>query len=207
MGDVEQRMVAAGDEIEVNGKKFKLRPVRIQHLCDLEKQSLRYFKKQYLQTFIDGQELMGNGFQDVVTRKMEEIALWDLDDLPRKDAYDVSSIPVNQKVKEWIKDSFDLAPKDDKGCQAVLSNALRTKRITPEEIKEMSGVAPLHGKIRYDTWWVNGCYEGMIEFIYSSVRYEHPELTREELKQWPLLKVVEAASTVDKLSSADLGNI
>ena len=200
-------MLAAGESIEVNSKRYKLRPVVAQHLCDLEREALRYYKRQYLQTFVQNADLMGNGdVSALMERKMEEVARWDLGDLPQRDAYDASRCPVTDVAMKWATEKLGEKPDSDIALKAMLNTALDNGELTPVQVKEMTGAVPLHGKVRYDQWWITASVEGMISLITSSIQYDHPEVTREIIAQWSFGKLAEAAHMVTSVTVPNLKN-
>jgi len=206
-GDREARILGAGETIEVEGKEYRLRPVVAQHLCDLERDALRHYKRQYLQTFSENADLLGDGEAVKMLRdQMAEVAKWDLHDLPQKEAFDVSRVPVSRRLNRWIEENFGEKPETEAGSRAVVANALDTGKLTAKRVKDLAGVGPLCGRIRYDQWWVTASMAGMIAFITTSVRTEHPELTREEVARWPFAKIAEAARKVESITSASMGN-
>jgi len=205
--DREARALAAGDKIEVNGEQFTLRPIVAQHLVDLEREALDHYKTQYLETFVKNKHLLGDKADEVILQKMEEVARWDLNDLPREVAFDVSRVPITDGLKKWVEEKFDEVPDTDAGIRSLVSTALDQERITHEKVKELSGKAPLQGRVRYDQWWVTAATEGMVSFITSSVCHEHPKVTRKIVASWPFSKIAEASRRVEKITSADMGNM
>jgi len=205
--DREARVLAAGDKLDVNGELYTLRPIVAQHLVDLEREALEHYKAQYLETFVKNKHLLGDKADEVLLQKMEEVARWDLNDLPRKVAFDVSRVPITEKLKKWVEEKFDEVPETDAGIRSLVSTALDQERITSDQIKEMSGKGPLQGMVRYDQWWVTASTEGMVSFITSSVCHEHPNVTRKVVASWPFSKITEASRRVEKITSADMGNM
>ncbi len=204
----ESRILGACETIKVGEDTFKLRPVVAQHLCDLEREALSFYKRQYLETFSKNADLLGNGKGDeLILRKLEEVARWDLQDLPQKVAFDVSSIPITKRLRRWIVANYPALPDTEGGQRAIVANALDIQKIKMEEVKELSGKAPLMGYVRYDQWWVTSLMSGMISFITSSIRSEHPEVTDKQVAQWPFDKVAEAARKVESITTASVGNI
>jgi len=204
----EARAVAAGPTVEVDGKHYRLRPVSVQQLCDLELDALEHYRRQYLETYTRNADLLGEDkANDLIERKLDEVARWDLDDLPQKDAYDAARVPVTDGVREWVVEAFGELPKTDVGIRALLSHALDTKRITADKIKEMAGKGPLRGTVRYDQWWVTASLVGMINFIVGSIRVEHPEVTKEQVAKWPFAKVAEAVRKVESVTTPAMGNM
>ena len=206
--DRESRVLGSGEIIEVNGKEYTLRPASVQHLCDLEREALRFYKRQVLETYSENLDLLPkNMAEEKLNQKLDEVSRWDLQDLPQRIAYDVSKVPLSKKVRDWIKTNYGELPDTEAGIRGILLNALDAKQITVSEIKELSGKAPLQGRIRYDSWWITGSPNGMISFIKSSLSSDHPEVTKEQLAKWPHIKLLEAGNIVEKITSADMGNM
>lgn len=214
--DREARALAAGETITVEGKEYRLRPVMAQHLCDLERDALRAYKREYLQTYRDNADLLGDGTEgcDLVREKMDEVARWDIHDLPQKDVYDVSNIPVTDKLRKWLLDEFGLEvvgeeadlEVEERRARAVLSTAIDMGKIKSGKVKELTGKLPVRGRVRYDQWWVTACIGGMVSFITSSIQRDHPEMTREKVQGWNYTKVIEAARLVESLTAAAIKN-
>lgn len=205
-GDREARALAAGETIEVNGETYNLRPIVAQHLVDLERAALEFYKRQYLKTFSDNADLLGDKAGEFIAEEVRKVAQWGLDDLPRKTAYDVSRIPVNDKLKSWIGDAVGEVPETETGVRSVLSTMLDQERITPKEVKGLSGKAPVQGRIRYDQWWVTASMGGMVSFIVSSIQHEHPEVDGKAVAGWSFPKITEASRKVERITSVDMGN-
>lgn len=211
MGDAEARVLGAGETIKVKvgdgEKEYKLSPVVSKHLCDLEREALKYYKRQHLSTFADNVDLLENGQGDVlVQQEMRTVASWSLHDLPQKDVFDTSQVPVTDKVKKWIEEKFETLPDEDDIARAMLSTALDQGSVSPKEIKKLTGKGPMQGRVRYDQWWVTACMEGMISFIVSSLQLEYPSMTRKDVEKWSFSKVAEAARKVEQITTADMGN-
>lgn len=200
------RIVAAGDSIEVDGKEFKLRPIPIRHLKELERKALREFKQEYLRTYVETMESLGrNG---AIEKRVDEVSRWTLKDLPLIDAYDARNVPVNAWVKEWVAENFpDIEDDaDDDRFRSLLNNALDNGRLSPDELKKRTGKGPRHGLVRYDQWWVTASMSGMILFILSSVQVGHPEVTEGDVDNWSISKLAEASRIVERITSSDMGN-
>jgi len=210
--DREARAMAAGQLFTVDGVEYRLRPVVIQNLCDLEMDALDHYKRQYLKTFRDNTDLLGDGEgTKLLVEKMQEAAGWTIQDLPQKAAYDVSRIPITDKVKKWALAEYGIEETEDEESsermvRALLAASLDMRKITPEKVKAISGKRPLEGRVRYDQWWVTSSTAGMISFIHNSVRMGHPNVTKETIGSWPYVKILEAVRVVESLTSASLGN-
>ena len=204
----EARMLAAADVIEVKGKRYKLRPVVAQHLCDMEREALRFYKHQYLQTYVDEAQMLGSKdyVRGLLEKKLEEVAKWDLGDLPQKDVYDVGVVTINDDLRQWFKDTQTEVPQTPTKLCALLNTALDRGQLSPEQLKKMTGKFPQRGKVRYDQWWVTALAEGMISLIISSLTHEHPEMTREDIAKWPFTKLAEAARIVEHITTPNPKN-
>ena len=206
--EAEGGALAAGETIEVDGDHYTLRPVVAQSLCDLEREALKHYKRQYLETYTENADLLSNGSSsELIDRKMDQVAGWDLNDLPQKDAYDVSSVPVNDKIRKWALDYRGEEKQTDSTVKAVMAVALENGDLKPLQVKHMTGRAPVRGRVRYDQWWITATMTGMVAFIAAGVKREHPEVTRKQVGNWPFSKIAEAARTVERLTSASVGNI
>lgn len=213
----EARALAAGDfvEVEENGvvTKYTLRPIVVQNLCDLERMALNDYKRSYLSTYSDNRDLMeaaGMDASSLMMQKLEEVACWDLGNLPQKEAFSVQNVPLDGKagkrLRQWVKENHGEIPDSKSSLQAILVNALDTGKLKPDEIEKMTGTSPIKGMVRYDQWWVTASFNGMVAFITASVRYDHPELNPEKVSRWPMAKIIEASNLVERLTSPTLGN-
>ena len=206
MSDREARAMAAAEFVEVDGKQFKLRPISIQNLVDLEREAMSHYKRQYLMTYRDNADLLGDDAKSMLRQKMEEVAKWELHDLPQKDVFDTSQVPLTDAVKKWLEENFGQLPDTDTAIHAVLVTALDTGQLKSSELKKLTGKLPIQGRVRFDQWWVTGSMEGMLSLITTSIRQEHPDLTAKDVSSWPLAKIIETARLVEGVTSASMGN-
>jgi len=198
--------MAAAEFVEVDGKQFKLRPISIQNLVDLEREAMSHYKRQYLMTYRDNADLLGDDAKSMLRQKMEEVAKWELHDLPQKDVFDTSQVPLTDAVKKWLEENFGQLPDTDTAIHAVLVTALDTGQLKSSELKKLTGKLPIQGRVRFDQWWVTGSMEGMLSLITTSIRQEHPDLTAKDVSSWPLAKIIETARLVEGVTSASMGN-
>lgn len=216
---------STAETIVVDGKTYTCRPIVAKHLMDLEQAALDYFKDQMLKTYGKSANYLDPAtFVKLFQEKLEKVALMDMHDLPQRDAYDVSKIPINDKLKAWYIEKYDELPDieeeeveedltdDEKkkrvenAMRAVIATALDNEEIDPLKIKELTGKRPRQGKIRYDQWWVTASMEGMLSFICTSLQYEKADITREDIAKWPYAKIAEAARLVESITSAEVKN-
>lgn len=206
-GDAKARQLGAGDTIKVGKKEYKLSPVAAMQLAELEREALRDYKNEVLQTYHDSLHFLSNGqAEGLMLQKIDEVSRWDQSDLPQKEVYSAAYVPINEKVKKWIKEKFDREITTDAAARAILSLALDSGQITPNQVKKMTGEPPMRGRVRYDSWWVTATRAGQISFISSSIGANHSELSKEDVEKWHLTKIIEAARTVERITAASLGN-
>jgi len=170
--------------VTINGKACQLRPLSLVELTEVERECLRHYRKSYLECFADNAASLGEKGMDILERKMEEAARWGVEDLPFKDAFDSEKMVFNEKVLEWLKGKieFDLSPtvKDyEKKCKKVIAGLLDNKMLRVPEYEAMTGHTPKPVKILYANWWITGCMDGMITFVW--VAYRSNGVSREEV--------------------------
>jgi len=207
-GDREARVVGAGECIEVNGKKFTLRPIGFQLLCDYERSALKAFKRDYLSTFADNADLLPDGRGVVLLEgEMLKVAKWTLEDLPQMLAYDTTRVPLEGKNIQWVASLFEWEEKlTEAEAKALLVQALDMEKVSSRDVKKRTGVSPLKGYVRYDTWWSTNSSDGKLGFLVTSLHVEHPEITREDVGRWPLPKIAEAVRLVEGLTTPKMEN-
>lgn len=204
MSDREARALGAGESIEVNGNKYTLRPVVCQHLCDLERESLKYYKQQYLEPYYEAAFRLKDS--SIVLSKLDEVARWDLDDIPRKKAHETDRMPVTDKLRETLKNLYGTPPDDDKQARNLLADALDTGQMSVKEAEALTGASPVVGKVRYDWWWVSSTTKGRLMWVTSSLRQDHKDMTEDEVAKWPIASLVSASSIVQNLTKPNMGN-
>jgi len=207
--DREARALGAGDILEVNGERYTLRPVVVRQLCDLEREALHFYKREVLETYHNNLDLVGGSVDTsvVMEKKLEEVASWDVSNMPQKRVYDTSNLPITSKLREWIMSEFEIEESSEIVSRAVLSLSLDIGRITVSKVKELTGAVPLQGSVRYDQWWITASTEGMTRFVFASLQKEHGgDLTYDTISTWPYTKLVEASRLVEKITVAQMGN-
>ena len=201
--DREARALGAGMYIEVDGKKYTLNPVTVKQLCEIERESLACFKREYMRTWNDNIDLLGGNKLQLLTQKLNEVAQWGVSDLPSKSVYDATNINVTPELKKWLEQEFAIPLENDGICRILTSMALDQERINPEKVKELTGTRPIQGKVRYDQWWVTATMEGMSHLVHAAISNE---LTYEEISSWPYEKLAEASRMTEKITAAEMGN-
>jgi phage pi2 protein 07 len=212
MSDKEARALGAGSSIVVGTEEYKLSPMTMRQLAELQKTAVAYYKRQYLQTYQENADLLGNQRDAVLAEKLDEVAKWDIDSIPQKIAYDTSKIVVTDKLKQRIEalnggvvfDKEDA--KEDKRWKYILASLLDSGQMSAKEVETLTGSVPRRGSASYDMWWITGCPDGMISTVYESVRIHHPRIKKSDVSLWPMAKLMEASRIIDQLTTPDVGN-
>jgi len=207
MGDAEARVVGAGDVISVNGKEITLAPIDMKQLYELQRAALSYYKREYLSTYAENLDLLPKKqASGLLEAKLEEVAKWDSSNLPLKMSFDIRNFEVTDKLKKRLEGIYGDIPDGQSAKTAVLSTALDSGEIKPEEVERLTGKKPRRVRIPYDMWWVTAVFDGMVAFVHASVSVNSQGITRDEVGRWPLAKVMEAARVVESLTAPVLGN-
>ena len=213
MSDKEARALGAGEFIRVGDEQYKISPISMDRLQEIQREAIQYYKKEYLRTYAEACEMLSNGkAEKLFADAVEKAARWDVDDLPKKRVFDVSGVPVSKKLRKRLEELFDELPDDedserkDRRIRSLLATALDSEQMKSSEVKELTGVAPLSVQTPYDSWWVTSTYDGMISLIWSSLCKENPGISREEVQEWPLSAIIEVSRQVEKLTAPAVGN-
>lgn len=215
------RAVGAEDpeDILINGKPCRIRALSIKELTEVERDCLKQYKRQYLETFSENADLLPESDRiAIIKQEMERAARWDVADLPLRYAYDPDSLKINSKLADWARTKLDFRETDvdekplpqlvyEIRLKRVLSTALDSGAIKPEEYTEMAGKEPRKLKISYVNWWITASPEGMIAMIYASVKDQgisKKELVG-ELSKNPTL-MVNLSREIEHLSAPKAGN-
>lgn len=206
MSDKEARALGAGDTIEVDGKEYRISPVGMRQLHEVQRAAVRYYKREYLATYADNLDLLPERQRaEMLAKKFDEAAKWDVGNLPIKLAYDTRMVAVNEKLRSALEDEFDEVPESELGVRLLLAAALDRELISPDDVFKLTGVRPRKARIPYDSWWVTAVREGMIAFVLASLNGQ-PGVTKEDVEAWPLHKIVEASRMAEGLTAPALGN-
>lgn len=203
--DREARATGAGASFEVNEKTYTLRPLTLRQLQEVQREALRTYKRQILQTYSDSVEFLANG-QQLLEKKIEEISRWDISDIPAKTSYDLRGAVESDAVKEWIETKYGRLPESRGVKMHMLSMALDTGDVTKEELEKIAGTKIATFRIAYDNWWVSSTLEGMTAFVWASVGGTQAGVSIEEIRSWPVNKLTDAATLVESITAPDMGN-
>lgn len=205
MSDKEARVLGAGSLFRVGDQDYRLSPIGIGTLSEMQREALRAYKQRYLQTYVDLQEHLPPGKLDSI---IEEVARWDVDKLPAKRAFECSEVPINELVKNRLATFYGETVQQlkDRPLQFVLATALDEEKITLAEVKELTGVEPRSAMIPYDMWWATASHEGRILMLWCSLQKHHSNVTRKHVSEWDLAKIIEGSRTVEALTAPQAGN-
>ena len=204
------RAVAAkgGMTVTVAGKECTVRPLGIRELTEAERDCVERYKRAYLKTYADNADLLPGGGKGVVERKMDEVARWDIDDLPNKQVCDPDRVHLTKQLKAWAKKEFSLDDDaNDQQYQRVVATSLDQESLSPEDYEKMSGQSPKRTKVPYVNWWITGCFEGMITFVWICFRADgvtRSEVEKELSTNQSLL--IELSREIERLSAPSVGN-
>lgn len=206
MSDKEARALGAGVTFTVGDQTFMVKPLSIRQLQEVQREALRFYRRQYIQTFADNVDLLEHG-RKLLEQKIEEASRWDVEDLPTKATYDVTEAAKNEDLREWLRGRYgDLAQTD--GAYAMLVvKAIHSDDIAPEEVERMTGKAVRRINLPYDSWWVSNHIDGMATFVWASIGGTQSGMTLDAVRQWPMEALVEAAKVVEQLTAPAVGNM
>lgn len=190
----------------MDGKEYRISPVGMRQLHEVQRAAVRYYKREYLATYADNLDLLPERQRaEMLAKKFDEAAKWDVGNLPIKLAYDTRMVAVNEKLRSALEDEFDEVPESELGVRLLLAAALDRELISPDDVFKLTGVRPRKARIPYDSWWVTAVREGMIAFVLASLNGQ-PGVTKEDVEAWPLHKIVEASRMAEGLTAPALGN-
>ena len=207
MSDKEARALGAGDAINVNGKEYRISPVGMRQLHEVQRAAVKYYKREYLSTYSENLDLIPDGQRAELLRvKFDEVAKWDVGNLPVRLAYDVRSVPINAKIRAVLEDEFNELPENEQEVRHLLAAALDRELISFDDVVKLTGVRPRKARIPYDSWWVTAVREGMVTLVLASLKEHHPDVRKDDVEGWPLSKIVQAARLSESLTAPALGN-
>lgn len=208
MSDKEARALGAGEYVTIGETEYRLAPIGMRQLQEVQKLAIKAYKREYLTTVKENLDLLDDpgAARELMEKKIDEVAKWDIGNLPVKMAYDTKHVALTPELIARMEAEFGELPPGELSRKAILSSALDAGMITFEEVAQLSGNSPRRGRVPYDTWWVTASFDGMVTFVWTSVRSSTPSITREMVGDWPLPKIMEAARSVERITSPALGN-
>ena len=217
--DVARAVGAGGKTIKIAGKECKLRPLSILELTEIERDCLKQYKMNYLETFYEASRFLPEGKgEKLIEQKLEEIARWDITDLPPKYVYDPEKIKMTNKLQAWLKENMDYSEKDANDTKYTKKEmSLQLGRLAATALDEgvledytyesFVGEVPKKMKTGYVQWWLTGCYEGMLSMVW--VCFKSYGVTKEEVAHEIGTNpdvMIGLTRDIESLSAPDTGN-
>lgn len=206
MGEKEARAVAARETVQVNGSEYRVSPLNVRQLQEIQRAALQDYKQQCLQLYINNRDVLP---ADLLERKVDEISKWDMGNLPIKIGYATDKVPLTEAVITLLVDKFpriDISIRTERERKSLLEHALDQGQVTASEVKDLSGIAPEQARIRYDIWWLSTSFEAMALFVREAIAPDHPEVTKDDIAKWPVADLINIANVAQKITAPSLGN-
>lgn len=211
MSEKMARALGAGGStiVMIAGKECTPRPLGLMELSELERDCLERYKRTYLKTFSDNADLMPKGEGIKLLRdKMEEVATWDVKDLPSKSAYDPKTLSVPKGLRKWFQDK-GLVDKETSSehLKRICATALDQGLLSAKLYKRKTGEEPKNQKIPYVSWWITGCFDGMVSMLW--VCFKHNDVTRNQIAEYMADKLgllANLSREIEHLSAPDVKN-
>lgn len=213
MADDMARALGAGEatEFTINGKKCKPRPLGLVELAEVERECLKHYKRQYLETYRDNLDMLPADVGLALMReKLEEVARWDVHDLKTKLAFDPAGVKPTDALIKWAEHNitgFTHDPNRMSAFQRVVAMSMDAGILQPEDYTILAGEVPRSAKVGYVNWWISSSFEGMLAMLVKA--FESNGITRAEvLKEVtgnPTL-LAEMAHQIEHLSAPAAGN-
>lgn len=202
MSDREARVLGVVDFVDVDGVRYKLSPLTFGVLEQIQRECVRSYKQSYLNTYQQNKDFLAPG---VFEEKLEQVARWDIKNLPSRVAYSCASIPINDAIVALLEKEFGAIVKtqSEAGKRSLLTHMLDCEKVTTSAIEELTGSRPASGIIAYDYWWVTATHEGQRVMLEHALSDNHTSI---DVSKWPPAKIIEAVRIVEKLSKPDVGN-
>lgn len=207
MSDREARVLGATQTITANGKTYTLYPLSMGTLASVQRAALRSYKRQYLETFIDMQSILPEGRLET---KLEEVARWDIKNLPQRLACSCKDVPITDAIDEKLVAIFGdvaLSQKSTAAKQQLLATAVDREDISTDEIAQLTGVRPRTAYVPYDMWWITAVHEGHIAFVHASLTEGSPNIPLSEVEKWSPFELITAARIVEGITRPAMGNM
>ncbi len=200
--------LASPELVSANGVEYKANPLTLKQLTIIQKEALKYYKRNFIQTWSENADLLPNS-EAMLAEAMNKAARMEISDLPLRTAYDCSKVKLNKKVRELLvgfSDYEDPINASDDDLVVMLQNACDKEQISCAQVKQATGTKPKAVRVPYDAWWATSTYDGMATIIYCSFNDHHPDLTKEEILEWSPDQLIAVSAAVENLSSPDVGN-
>lgn len=217
MADDTARAVGAGDgEVTVAGKVCHIRPLRVRELAELERDCLRRYKLEVLESYSDSVRLLDNGDAvDLMRRKRDEVSAWDVGDLPHKYAHDSRRVVLTDALRGWLQQRYELGDgagdnedenrTADNALKRLTAAALDSGSLSESQYKKLTDTDPCKVPVGYADWWVTGCYDGMASMLWLTFRPDG--VTRDDILDYcSFAEMAQLTRRIELLTVPKLGN-
>lgn len=214
MSEDTARAVGAASPLtmQISDKECQIRPLTVRELTEVERDCLERYKHQVLKTYSDNAEFLPEKERVKVIRdKMDEVSLWDISDLPKKFAYDHRSVELTDRMRGWLEEKYDLGGEEDlQNGRAELRYKLLTAAsldsgtLSEDECKQLCGKVPYKGAVGYVHWWITGCYDGMVSFVWAS--FKPYGVSRDAVAGMPIEDLIRASRELENVTKPSVGN-
>lgn len=212
MADDVARAVGAGSNtsLVINGKTCKIRPLTIKELAEVERDCLKKYRRSYLSTYAENIEFLPENVQsDLMEKKMEEAARWDVSDLPTKPSHDPGKVKMTPELRKHLEEDLDLidSEADEAKAKRLGSIALDQGLLSDVDYQKLTGEKPKLTPINYAQWWISSSFEGRIALItacLSPCGVSEDEII-ESMREDPAA-ALRIASDIEALSTPKVGN-
>lgn len=167
--------------ITIAGKKCTVRPLGLRELTEVERLCVKQYKRTFLETYAENADLLPEDERaGLVREKLDDAALWDIDDLPPKRAYDANKIKATKELKDYVVKAFGI-DKNVKPLQLkqIVTGLLDSNSMTPAKYKKYTKEMPPYGQVPYASWWITGSHDGMITLIWTC--FKDDGVTKDEV--------------------------
>lgn len=212
MGDKMARALGAkgGLTVTIAGKECSVRPLGMRELTEVEVDCLERYKRQYLKTVSANLDLLPERDRaGIMDRKLDEAARWDVDSLPSRFAHDPDRVKVSRGLRRWLTEKLGMDGKaGDEQVKRLAATALDQESLSAKGYEGLTKTGPPPRlKVPYVNWWITGCFDGMITFIW--VCFRRDGVTREQVVNelgGDLGKLAEVSREIERLSVPSAGN-
>lgn len=215
------RAVGAGstETVIIAGKQCQARPLGVRELTEVERECLKQYKRQVLETYaLNGDLLPEAEAHRLLREKMDEVSLWDVSNLPPKFVVDFTQVKVNDAIIKWLTSNMGFTEKEDDGktksralidltAKRMIAAAIDGNSMDAALYENLVGEPPRRQKVGYVNWWISGSYDGMITLVW--ICFKDNGVTRDEVAREignnPGI-LVNLSREIEHLSAAAVGN-
>lgn len=184
--DTARAVGAGGSTVEIAGKKCKARPLTVKELLEIQRHCLNEYRVNKLEYYAKTAALYPDdrGWNKLEMAQ-EEMADWDVADIPPKETYNAESVNITEKLTQWLENEADLdldsvdKKKRDRVIRSMAVTAVEEGLISEDDLEELTGKKLTKMKLGYANWWITGSIDGMIHMVWKC--FEPAGVTEEEV--------------------------